>query len=255
VVEEMRAGSFSSKAVRNETSKTGTVQHTAAELVTGSEAQVSEAPLRILIADDQSLVRAGICELMKLVPNVEVVVQANDGSDALRLAGSLRPDLILMDLAMPGMNGLEATSLAKQAFPNVKIIVLSDQASEQVLFRALRLGAEGFLLKDDSVEELRAAIRAVSEGARYISPNVRKKNLITQLNASKDEHNQVKLTGRQRVVLKLIAEGKSTKEIANLLNISVNTAKTHRLKLMERLGVHEVAGVVRQAVKMGLVKS
>lgn len=247
----MRTGSVGGKAVKARAQEPP-AGRLPSQLVKDS---AGKSPIQILIADDQTLVRAGLCELVKQIPDVEVAFQANDGREALHLIERHSPDIVLMDIAMPGMNGLEATVLAKQKFPHVKIIVLSDQPSEQLLFRALRLGAEGFVLKDDSVEDLKAAINAVSEGARYISQNVRKKNLISQTDAHSEGRDQVKLTGRQRVVLKLIAEGKSTKEIANLLNISINTAKTHRLKLMERLGVHEIAGVVRCAVKLGLVKS
>jgi DNA-binding NarL/FixJ family response regulator len=159
-----------------------------------------------------------------------------------------------MDVDLLEMNGLETTVLAKQNFPDVKILLLSLNASEQLVFRAFRSGAEGFVLKNDSVAELHTAIKWVAQGARYVSPNVNHTTFLTRL-GSPDDVLSSKLTPRQRVILKLIADGRSTKEIASLLNISVNTAKTHRLKLMERLGVHEIAGVVRIAVKLGLVKN
>ncbi|HSS18737.1 MAG TPA: response regulator transcription factor [Pyrinomonadaceae bacterium] len=242
------------KTIPGRDDETGVGRISAPELVKNSS-QPSSRPTRILIADDQALVRAGICELIKQLPGVEVAAQANDGREALRLIESHNPDIVLLDAVMPGMNGLEATVLTKKEFPEVKVIILSDQASEQIVFRALRLGAEGFVLKDDSVAELQAAIKIVAAGARYISPNVQKKNLVAVRQTPPGEPEQIRLTGRQRVVLKLIAEGKSTKEIAGLLHISINTVKTHRLKLMERLGVHEITGVVRYAAKLGLINN
>jgi DNA-binding NarL/FixJ family response regulator len=225
--------------------------------------QLSTAPveagmktLRVLIADDQLLVRAGICELLKVVPDLAVIGQASDGNEALRLIETHRPDLVLMDLAMPGMNGLEATVLAKKQFPHIKVIVLSDHSSEEFVFRALRSGADGFILKDDPVGELYTAIESVAKGGEHLSPQVTKKVILGYLQAQMGGKDLLKsLTPRQREVLQLVAEGKSTKEIARLLKVSVNTAKTHRQKLMEKLGVHEITGVVRYAVKLGLIES
>jgi DNA-binding NarL/FixJ family response regulator len=212
--------------------------------------------LRVLIADDQLLVRAGICELLKVVPGVAVVGQASDGSEALRLIETSRPDLVLMDLAMPGMNGLEATVLAKKQFPHIKVIVLSDHSSEEFVFRALRSGADGFVLKDDPVGELYTAIELVAKGGEHLSPQITKKVIMGYLQGQMGGTNLLNsLTPRQREVLQLIAQGKSTKEIAQLLKVSVNTAKTHRQKLMGKLGVHEISGVVRYAVKLGLVQN
>lgn len=212
--------------------------------------------LRVLIADDQLLVRAGICELLKVVPDLAVIGQASDGSEALRLIETHRPDLVLMDIAMPGMNGLEATVLAKKQFPHVKVIVLSDHSSEEFVFRALRSGADGFVLKDDPVGELYTAIESVANGGEHLSPQVTKKVILGYLQAQMGGKDLLKsLTPRQREVLQLVAESKSTKDIAKLLKISVNTAKTHRQKLMEKLGVHEITGVVRYAVKLGLIES
>jgi DNA-binding NarL/FixJ family response regulator len=212
--------------------------------------------LRDLIADDQLLVRAGICELLKVVPGLAVVGQASDGSEALRLIEAHRPDMVLMDLAMPGMNGLEATVLAKKQFPHIKVIVLSDHSGEEFVFRALRSGADGFIVKDDPVGELYTAIESVAKGGEHLSPQVTKKVILGYLLGHMGGKDLLKsLTPRQREVLQLIAEGKSTKEIAHLLKVSVNTAKTHRQKLMEKLGVHEISGVVRYAAKLGLIES
>jgi len=212
-------------------------------------------PLRVLIADDQLLVRAGICELVKLLPDVKVVGLAADGREALHLIEAHDPDIILMDTSMPEMNGLEATVLAKKQFPRVKIIILSDHSSEDFVFRALRCGAEGLVLKHDSVEELYSAISSVAQGDEHLSPKVTKKVVLGYLEGQSKGDPPVKLSPRQREILQLIAEGKATKEIANLLRISVNTVKTHRLKLMEKLDAHEITGLVRYAAKLGLLKS
>jgi DNA-binding NarL/FixJ family response regulator len=212
-------------------------------------------PLRVLIADDQSLVRAGICELLKTLPDVAIVGQASDGREALRLIEKERPDIVLMDTTMPLMNGLEATILSKKRFPRVKVIILSEHSSEEFVFRALRSGAEGFVLKNDSVGELYTAIESVARGGEHLSPRVTKKVIVGYLDGQEGGHELIKqLTPRQREVLQLIAEGHSTKEIARKLDVSVNTVKTHRLKLMEKLGVHEITGVVRYAVRVGVIK-
>jgi DNA-binding NarL/FixJ family response regulator len=233
----------------------GKGHHLAPQLPTAS-ARAGMKTLRVVIADDQLLVRAGICELLKVVPDLTVIGQASDGSEALRLIETHRPDLVLMDLAMPGMNGLEATVLAKKQFPHIKVIVLSDHSSEEFVFRALRSGADGFVLKDDPVDELYTAIESVAKGGEHLSPQVTKKVILGYLQAQMGGKDMLKsLTPRQREVLQLVAEGKSTKDIARLLRVSVNTAKTHRQKLMEKLGVHEITGVVRYAVKSGLIES
>jgi DNA-binding NarL/FixJ family response regulator len=220
-----------------------------------SLAQIKRKPLRLLIADDQSLVRAGVCELVKLLPEVVVIAQAGDGSEALRLVDTHRPDMIVMDVEMRGMNGLDAAVLGKKKFPHVKIILLSEHSGDEFVIRALQSGADGLVLKDDSVEELHAAINSVAGGARHLTSTLTGKVALDYLKRQVDRPESVKITPRQREVLQLIAEGKSTKEIASLLHLSTNTIKTHRLKLMEKLGVHEITGVVRYAARLGLVKT
>lgn len=247
----MRAGAGARKAAANQV-ESQPDKHS--KLVKALHEPPEKKPLRILVADHQALVRAGICELVKMAPGVEIVGEADNGRQVLRLISSHEPDVVIMDVDLLEMNGLETTVLAKQNFPDVKILILSLHASEQLVARAFRSGAEGFVLKNDSVSELQTAVKWVAQGARYVSPNVSHMSFVTRLDSPEDELSS-KLTPRQRVILKLIADGKSTKEIATLLGISVNTAKTHRLKLMEKLGVHEIAGVVRIAVKLGLVKN
>lgn len=219
-------------------------------------ADARKQPLRVLIVDDQLLVRAGICELVKALPEVAIVGEASEGNEALRLIEKLKPDLVLMDIAMPGMNGLEALVLAKKQFPRVKIIILSEHSNEEFVFRALRSGAEGFVLKDDSVGELFIAIASVARGGEHLSPQVTGKVVSGYLESQVGHEVPLKsLTRRQREILQHIAEGKSTKEIASRLDVSVNTVKTHRLKLMEKLGVHEISGVVRYAARSGLIEN
>jgi DNA-binding NarL/FixJ family response regulator len=221
------------------------------QLGAGSAA-VRSKPIRVLVVDDQLLVLAGICELVKLLTDVEVVAQAKNGREALRLMEIYSPEIILMDVAMPEMTGLEATILAKKSFPHTKIILLSEHWDEQLVTRALRSGAEAIVLKNAPVEELHATIKAVAHGS-YRLPQISEKDSPDKPDNLRAETELIRITGRQREVLQLIGEGKSTKEIATLLRISVNTVKTHRMKLMEKLGVHEVTGVVRYAVKIGLV--
>lgn len=216
---------------------------------------IKRRPLRIVIADNQMLVRAGLCELVKLLPDVKVVAMASDGREVLRLIETHDPDIVLMDVAMPEMNGLEATVLAKKQFPDVKVILLSEQSSEELVFRALHAGAEGLVLKDDSVDELYQAIKSVAQGNEHLSPKVTRKVVLGYLDRQPAGEKLVKLSPRQREILELIAEGKATKEIAQLLKISINTVKTHRLKLMEKLGAHEITGLVRYAAKFGLLRS
>ncbi|MGH9872250.1 MAG: response regulator [Pyrinomonadaceae bacterium] len=218
-------------------------------------AEISRKPLRVLIADDQVLVRAGICELVKLLPGVKVVAQASDGREALQFIDAHDPDIVIMDTSMPGMNGLEATVLAKKQFPLVKIIILSEHSSEELVFRALHSGAEGLVLKNDSVEDLYLAIKSVAQGDEHLSPKVTRKVVLGYLEGQSTGEAPAKLSPRQREILLLIAEGKATKEIASLLKVSVNTVKTHRLKLMEKLGAHEITGLVRYAAKLGLLRS
>jgi DNA-binding NarL/FixJ family response regulator len=218
-------------------------------LVTDSS-EVGHQKIRVLVADDQMLIRAGICQLIRTIPNVIVVGEASDGQEALRLIGLHLPDIVLMDIAMPGMNGLEALVLARQQFPSVQIIILSEHANDEFIARALRGGAVGFVVKDDSAEELYAAIQAVAIGDSHLS---NKKPLHGLARTQSIEGPAIHLTPRQRQILQHVAQGDSTKEIARLLGISVNTVKTHRLKLMEKVGVHEISGLVRYAAKLGLI--
>lgn len=218
-------------------------------------------PIRIVIADDHNLVRAGIRSLLQSIDNLEVVGEAVDGREALNLIKNAHPDVALMDIAMPGMNGLEATARAVKTFPNTRIIILSMYSNDEYITQALRAGATGYLLKDSATAELELALRAVVRGETYLSPAVSKQVVANYLSrgagTSEDPEKLVgrvdPLTPRQREILQLIAEGHSTKVIARLLNLSIKTIETHRTQMMARLNIHDIAGLVRYAIRTGLV--
>jgi DNA-binding NarL/FixJ family response regulator len=185
-----------------------------------------------------------------------VVAETGDGRQALRLAQEVQPDVILMDISMPGLNGLEATARVVGEHPDIRVIMLSMHADEEYVLRALRAGASGYLLKDSDAAELKLAITAVVRGETYLSPQVSKHVIADYLRLVGNEsgaHEQ--LTPRQREVLQLIAEGHTTKQIAQILSVSEKTAMTHRAQLMERLDIHDIAGLVRYAIRTGLVSS
>lgn len=210
--------------------------------------------VRILLADDHTLMRAGIRSLLEKIPGVEVVGEAADGREALALVRAHLPNVVLMDIAMSGLNGLEATARVVKEFPQVRVIILSMHANEEYVLQTLRTGASGYLLKDSATAELELAIQAVARGDTYLSPAISKRvidDYLSRVNGEKSPLDQ--LTPRQREILQLIAEGKSTKEIAFLLNVSIKTVETHRLQLMDRLGIHDIPGLVRHAMRLGLV--
>lgn len=220
-------------------------------------------PVRILLAEDHKLVRAGIRALLQSLPGVEVVAEAGDGREALRLAEAHRPDIVFMDIAMSGMNGLEATTRIARDFADVRVIILSMHANEEYVLQALRAGASGYLLKDAGTAELEIAVTAVARGETYLSPAISKHVIDEymrrvsggQANARSDGNPFDRLTPRQREILQLIAEGHTMQDIARILNISLKTVETHRAQLMERLDIYDVPGLVRYAIRIGLVSS
>jgi DNA-binding NarL/FixJ family response regulator len=220
---------------------------------------------RILLADDHTLVRAGIRSLLEQLSGIEVVAEADDGREALKKIKTHHPDVALIDVAMPEMNGIEAATRIAREFPHTRVIILSMHATEEYVLQALRAGAVGYLLKDASPAELELAVRSASRGETYLTPAVSKHVIEKYVHraggvsaeAGKDEPPVTPfevLTPRQREVLQLIAEGRSTKEIAQTLNLSVKTVETHRAQLMQRLDIHDVAGLVRYAIRVGVVK-
>ncbi len=211
-------------------------------------------PVRVLLADDHTLVRAGLRKLLEAMPEVEVVGEASDGLALLALAAQLRPTLVLMDIAMPGLNGLEATARLARQSTDIRVLILSMHQNEEYVRQALRHGAAGYLLKDAAPMELDLAIRAVLRGETYLSPAVSRGVVSDYVQRLRGEETPgTQLTPRQREVLQLVAEGHSTKEIARRLDLSVKTVDTHRSQLMKLLDIHEVAGLVRYAMRVGLI--
>jgi DNA-binding NarL/FixJ family response regulator len=209
--------------------------------------------IRVVLADDHALVRAGFRALLEQLSDVTVVADAGDGREALRLVGEHRPDVLLTDISMPGLNGLELVTRIKRDHPGVRVLVLSMHGSEEYVLQALRTGAAGYLLKDAATTELEVAVKAVARGETYLSPAVSRHVVAGLQQRSSDGGSRDSLTPRQREILQLIAGGKTTKEIARALNISVKTVETHRTQLMERLDIHDIAGLVRYALRIGLV--
>lgn len=210
--------------------------------------------IRILIADDHALVRAGFRSLLEKVDGCEIVADVGDGREALRLLEQLHPDVVLMDVKMPGLNGLEATARITRDYPNVRVVILSMYTNEEYVIQALRAGAVGYLLKDAAIPELHLAVQAAVRGEMYLSPAISKRVLMDYIQLVGGGGGMLDaLTGRQREVLQLIAEGNTIKEVAQILQISVKTAEAHRTQLMERLDIHDVTGLVRFAIRVGLV--
>jgi len=218
-------------------------------------------PIKVILVDDHSLVRAGIRSLIQNIAGVEVIAEANNGRDAIRLIDELVPDLVLLDIAMPELNGLEVISRISKENTDTKVIILSMHTNEEYVVQALKSGAAGYLLKDSAPNELEIAVNAVMRGETYLSPAISKHVVdnylkrISDVSTEKEKGPDIfrQLTSRQREILQLIAEGNSTKEIANKLNVSIKTVETHRMQLMERIGIHDVAGLVRYAIRMGII--
>ncbi|MHB8534863.1 MAG: response regulator [Sulfuricaulis sp.] len=211
--------------------------------------------LRILLADDHNLVRTGMISLLRSFPDIEVVGETGDGREAIELVRTLAPNIVLMDIAMPGLNGIEATARIVKEFPRTRVVVLSMHADEEYVLQALRAGAAGYLLKNAAPVELELALRAVARGETYLSPEVSRHVIDEFLGGRAESAGPLgQLTPRQREILQLIAEGQATKQIAARLDVSVKTVETHRAQLMERLGIHDIAGLVRYAIRHGLVR-
>jgi len=212
--------------------------------------------IRLVLADDHALVRAGLRMLLGTLPDIDVVGEAEDGVALLAMSAALKPDLVLMDIAMPKLGGLQAASQLLAILPEARIIVLSMHQEDLYVRQALRTGVRGYLVKDSAPAELEMAIRAVALGDVYLSPAVSKAVVYDYVDRLKKEDESTNpLTPRQTEVLKLIAQGQSTKEIARELDLSVKTVDTHRSQLMKQLDVHEVTGLVRYAMRTGLISA
>lgn len=211
-------------------------------------------PARIVLADDHILVRAGVCKLLESMPAFQVVGQADNGRQVLELAEQLQPDLVLMDLSMPGLTGLEATARLRKAWPKIRVVILSMHQNEEYVRQALRNGAVAYLLKDAAPQELEQALHAVLRGETYLSPAIAKNISATQTPLQANAPT-AQLTPRQIEVLRMVAQGFSSKEIARALDLSIKTVDTHRTSLMKQLDIHEVTGLVRYAIRTGLIPS
>lgn len=218
-------------------------------------------PIRVLLADDHVLMRTGMRAWLQSMSGVEVVGEASDGREVLLLIAKVQPNVVLMDVGMPGLNGLDATVQVTRDFPQVRVLILSMHANEEYVVQALRAGASGYLLKDAEPEELELALKAVSRGKTYLSPAVSQGvigDYLRRIRASEGENAQTAdvpsvLTARQREILQLVAEGQTSKQIAMLLHISEKTVESHRSRLMRQLDIHDIAGLVRYAIRTGLV--
>jgi DNA-binding NarL/FixJ family response regulator len=211
-------------------------------------------PTRVLLVDDHALVRAGIRALIEGKKGIEVIAETGDGHEALRLIDEMHPDLVLLDLTMPALSGFGVLEHITKQYPDTRVIILTVHDGTEYTMRALRAGASGYVPKSAASNELEEAIVTVMQGGTYVSGEMSKKSLIQYAKANTQQDLLASLTGRQLEILKLIAEGHSTKDIARKLNISVKTVESHRAKLTERLGIHDVAGLVRFAIRTGLIE-
>ncbi len=212
------------------------------------------ADIRIIIADDHSLFREGLKSLLQEDPRIKIIGEAGDGRTAVRLCKDLAPDIVIMDVSMPELNGIEATRQIKADHPDSRVVAVSMHSSKRFVIDMLQAGASGYLLKDCAFQELTLAISAVSSGQVYLSPAitsivVEKISGVPEINTNAD----LKLTPREREVLQLLAEGKKSSEVANRLHLSVKTVQTHRRNLMEKLGLHNLADLTKFAIRNGLI--
>ncbi|MCU0223983.1 MAG: response regulator transcription factor [Acidobacteria bacterium] len=212
--------------------------------------------MKVILADDHHLVRSGIRALLESITGVLVVAEAGDGREALELIERHRPDVALLDITMPGLNGLEVAARVRESSPRTRVVVLSMHAGETYVAQALRAGVAGYLLKDSAASDLQVALEAVGRGGTFLSPSISQQVVSSYLRGELPAADPLGgLSPRQREVLQLIAEGRSTKEIAADLELSIKTVETHRAQIMERLGIHDVPGLVRFAIRSGLISS
>jgi DNA-binding NarL/FixJ family response regulator len=212
--------------------------------------------VRILLADDHTVMRAGLRSLLERHPNFEVVGEAGDGREAVDLAASLAPDVVVMDVAMPKLNGIEAARQIVGQHPPTAAIILSMHSDETYVMRALKAGARGYLLKDSAEADLIRAIQVVSEGKSFFSPAISKmlaEDYVRLLEQKGIQDTYELLTPREREILQLLAEGKTNKEVASLLNLSLYTVETHRTHILQKLNLHSAAELVLYAVRKGII--
>jgi two-component system response regulator NreC len=212
--------------------------------------------IRILLADDHTLIRGGLRLLAEQQPDLVVVGEAEDGRQAVAMADALKPDVAVLDIGMPNLNGIEAAKQITEGASRAAVVILSMHADETYILRALKAGARGYLLKDSTESDLARAIRAVAEGKSFFSPAVSKvllEDYVRKLQRTGGEDSYELLTPREREILQLIAEGKSNKDVANLLHLSVYTVETHRANIMEKLKLKSVPELILYAVRKGVI--
>jgi len=209
--------------------------------------------IRVLLADDHVLVRAGLRVLLQSLGGIQVVAEAGSGDEAIEATQRHQPDVVLMDIAMPGLNGLDAAVKILKQSPHIHLIILSMYTNEDYVRQALSVGVSGYLQKGADPAELELAIKAVMRNEVYLTPAVSKQLVQEYLHGGNKPVAVHELTPRQREILQLIAEGHSTKDMAQRLSLSVKTIESHRMEIMNRLGIHGVAGLVRYAIRIGLI--
>src|SRR4030042_1833062 len=211
--------------------------------------------IRVLISEDHTIVRQGLCALLHSDPDIEVIGEASDGLEAFDLAKKLNPDVVLIDIAMKNLNGLEATREIKRLFPSVKILVLTMHDNEEWIFQILKAGASGYLIKDSAMTDLISAIKVIRQGDSYLSPSISRKVIeeyIRRAELGEKGFSDEVLSSREREILQLIAEGHSIPQIASLLCISKKTVEAHKTHIMEKLNIHDKVGLVQYAIRTGL---
>jgi len=213
---------------------------------------------KILIVDDHEVVRDGLRNILLSLENISIAGEAGNGEDAIKLYTSVKPDLVIMDISMPGMNGIEATRIIKEKDPDAKILILTMHDNQEYLNQIIRSGAKGFILKNTDKEELLEAVRTVASGENFFSKDISKLIIDNYIRSAKEQEKsdgfkEVPLTKREIEILKLIASGYSNQEIANILYISYNTVDTHRKNIMHKLSIKNTAGLVRYAIEKGLI--
>ncbi len=213
-------------------------------------------PIRILLADDHTVVRDGLRALLEKQPDMVVVAEAADGRDSVRLAEEMSPDVVIMDIAMPNMNGIEATRRIAASCPKTAVVILSMHQDESYVLRSLKAGAKGYLLKDSLRSDVIDAIRSVAQGRSFLTRKVSRmlqEDYVSQLERRGLDDSYDLLTDREREVLQLIAEGRTNKEVAGLLSVSLTTVETHRTHILQKLGLHSIPELILYAVRKGII--
>ena len=216
-----------------------------------------ERPIKIVLADDHTIVRQGLAKLLEAESNFEVIGEAEDGREAVRIVQALKPDVVIMDIAMPLLNGIEATRQIKKALPQMKIIILSMHSHDRYISELIALGASGYLLKDSTGAEIVKAISSAVIGDVYLSPTISRRvidDYLTLKKPSSREDLYAKLSNREREVFQMIAEGRTTKEISEILYISPSTVKTHRANIMDKLKIDNISQLIQFAIRVGIVE-